>query len=46
MILALHTDLKFSDFVKALIRIDSFLIFCLFLERHGVDFGIVAIMKL
>ena len=46
-----YTDLKFSGFVcvdaflKALVRMDSFLIFCLFRERHGVNFDIVAIMK-
>ena len=51
MIISLHTDLKFSDFVcvdaylKTLIRMDSFLIFCLFGERYGVNFDIVAIMK-
>ena len=51
MIISLHTDLKFSGFVcvdtylKTLIRMVTFLIFCLFRERPGVNFDIVAIMN-
>ena len=51
MIISLHTDLEFSGFVcvdaflKILIRMDSFLIFCLLQEKHGVNLDKVAIIK-
>ena len=50
MIISLHADLEFSGFVridaflKTVIRMDRFLIFCQFQEIHGVNFDIVAIM--